>query len=56
MMHILNITMAFSEIQTKISTYLEKSDYQLARIIHDNSSSSGLRRIVTVFLILFAFT
>ena len=25
MMHILNITMAFSEIQTKISTYLEKS-------------------------------
>ena len=27
MMHILNITMAFSEIQTKISTYLEKSEF-----------------------------
>ena len=32
------------------------SDKNYTRIIHDNSSSSGLRRIVTVFLILFAFT
>ena len=29
MMHILNITIAFSEKKKKISTYLEKSDHIL---------------------------